>query len=298
MKYIITFIFLLSCTISHGQPYQSMFGQFSTKWTMWVAPALDLADMSIHEFWVEKDTIVNGHTYKRIKTTLHLEYDDFLLREDLDSGKVWYRQLQTSSEQKKICDTSELLLLDYNLKVGDTFVTLKNHFFPRIDTVQSVTIKNGRKHIVFKAYEPALQQNLEIIEGVGINRGFRYLSACNYYEFPLPADIFLLCSKKDDQTVYINDWSNSCFPLSVEGKPSIHPITIFPNPSSNIVSIIFKNPVSDQNVLLVINQVGQTVQREIIETGCNSKKIDISNLPNGVYHLIIPDKFITNIIKN
>ena len=60
-------------------------------------------------------------------------------------------------------------------------------------------------------------------------------------------------------------------------------ISLFPNPTSNNISINLENLKSDRAVIEIIDATGKLVYSEIINTA--SSQISVASLPTGIYHL-------------
>ena len=210
IKYVIIFVFLLAVQPTAAQPYQSIFANADgeTKWVfIWHNLSISLNDTA----FVEKDTTVNGIAYKKI-TTVGQNHDGsggWLMRENTDSGYVWFRSIKLRDPQ--LDDTTEQLAFRYDLDIGDTF-DISNSRLPKgsypdsFNVVDSVRYIGGLKHIYFKGkYSYYNNEPFTIIEGVGSNMGvlWKHMSptAMRYQ--------YLLCSYKNGQkTTYNNRYHN------------------------------------------------------------------------------------------
>src|SRR5690606_4658322 len=110
--------------------------------------------------YIEKDTVVNGIAYKKVITKSGTSvYGGGLLREDVNSGYVWYRDLQPTADP---LDTTERIAFRFDLNVGDTFDISNRErqpgSYPLTDNiVDSVKIVNGLKHIYFRGQFNSLE---------------------------------------------------------------------------------------------------------------------------------------------
>ena len=63
-------------------------------------------------------------------------------------------------------------------------------------------------------------------------------------------------------------------------------INIYPNPAKYEINIDLKKEIQGQ--LTITNQLGQIVKKHKIDG--NEMKLDITNIPSGIYHVNIIDK--------
>lgn len=269
-----------------SQPYQSLFGKNSTSWTiawrnLWQSAARD-------SVFVQKDTMVNGTAYKKLVIN-DPNYTGWLVREDTNSGKVWFRSIDYKSHPNP-SDTIERLIFNFDLKTGDTFqinnVAFHAAFSDESNIVDSVKIINEIKHIYFRA-KMSDGEVFEFIEGVGSNMGVIANS------FPtIMLGQYLLCSQKDGaNTGYVNKrYSGDCTPyLSViDNEKSQIAVSFYPNPGTEKVYITSAKNIT--SVRLFSND-GRLLKEMV---GNDIKEINIKNYPTGHYfvHLLSDDTVI------
>lgn len=294
-QFTLLVILLSLAQVAKAQPYQSMFANGDGE-TRWLIIWNNLWGWSTDTVVAEKDTMVNGFSYKKIAIEkLPNIIDRGLMREDMNTGKVWYWD---------IADSVERLAFDFSLDVGDTFdishfvescnFNYRWHNYPdSFNVVDSVRYINDLKYIYFKGhYEFYMLTNngqyvlndyepFTFIEGVGSNAGILWRQ-------PVPnlmAGQYLLCSYKSGQkTSFVNRFYNGqCFiptdieTLQIEGST----ITIYPNPSSGQVNI--RNSTNDKiNKIQIISQTGQLV-KEV--TFLEITSVEIEEIPAGYYYL-------------
>jgi hypothetical protein len=205
-KLIFSTCSLLISLLSFGQErYKSFISQGITKWA-YESPQ---DGCCIDEIDAYGDTIINQLAYKKLWTThflIQAHHTDAIQqwREyNVFSGSIKNVFIRQSSDASKLylLDTNEnieRLIVDMDLKVGDEFT----HPFPfEIDTVESITYKDERKHIHFKNIEPA-GRTLTFIEGIGPSR---YILSGTFVAGP-PYDNFLICYSNDSYFYRINDY--------------------------------------------------------------------------------------------
>ena len=151
--------------------YQSLFGNTNTSWNL---TRSNLGWAITDSIITTTDTIINGKTYQQI-TSYDLPSMQFpsnhkgFLREDVVQGKAWF----FSST-----DTTERLIMDLSLNVGDSFRIV--HSWSGLDDfflVDSVWVSGAKKHVRLDYYEGfghSGEESLTFIEGVGTTKGIGY----------------------------------------------------------------------------------------------------------------------------
>lgn len=108
-KYLFSLFAVLVCALSYGQMLR--FTESTNKWVEfhWEGPS--------YPIYYNSDTIIGGFTYQK---TSHL----YCVREDTVVKKVYARLMQATS----FTDTTEHVLYDYNLQLGDTVTDFVDTF--------------------------------------------------------------------------------------------------------------------------------------------------------------------------
>jgi uncharacterized delta-60 repeat protein len=77
--------------------------------------------------------------------------------------------------------------------------------------------------------------------------------------------------------------------VGVEEISTISEITLFPNPTQEILNIQFSSLQGKYTDVTILDVTGRIVQQEklLIGTGTNTSRINVSNLSNGLYSLVI-----------
>lgn len=241
-----------------------MFGTDSTKWTVLIST---FSGSSTIDYHFEKDTLINGIAYKKITSNAF----NFLFREDLNLGKVWYRQIG--------CDTSDFEYMNYALQKGDTFNIL-SLATDTLEIVDTTYISNNRKHIRFKLYNYGVKEHLEFIEGIGTNYGLEYKTNCTAGY----GDVYLMCAYQNGVQVFSNKlYNGNCYPSNIEKLARTNDVLIYPNPATNYLTF-----TGDQKVLgyYIVNTLGQKLLYRVI-AGYANDQINISSLPAGIYTISI-----------
>jgi Secretion system C-terminal sorting domain len=263
------------------------------------------------------DTVINGNTYRKVNDYY---YDDFntlpyaYLRED--SGRVYmkydaeiYTPLYSPSLHSTayISDTTEFVLYDFTLQVGDTFTTRiykcgLSFFINEGDSItynqpfvlvsiDTVTFNNSALRKKY-SLEPIINWNsnqyfgpdLEWIEGIGSIGTFFYnelnfMSGCGG-DFGF-RNFAIACYTLNDTILW--GVENCILPTAVNENIAKENTKVFPNPVEDLLTI--KSPINYTNYA-VYNTLGSVVQSGTISTN----SIDFSALSNGIYILSLIDK--------
>jgi hypothetical protein len=289
MKHLIPItigLFLIFISPDAQAQYASIFGQTSTQWVFeWHNLEIDEQDT----VYVSKDTFAFGHNWKKIGLK---KYPNFfsgaLVREDTTIGKVWYKGLEFNNS---IDDTLEFLAFDFDLNKNDTF-NIDNMYAGKFgtstfeNTVDSVYYINDNKYIRFNWILYAgfpFTEKFTLIESIGGIMGILF----KQYSGGLQAQ-YLLCAYKDGvQTFYQNKRHNgNCNIYGANGINEIKKnkdfVAIYPNPSNDKLNVELKSNSYQIKNSQIMDMLGR-----IINSNGSIKKLNISNLPNGIYQLKI-----------
>lgn len=274
----------------------------------------DLAGTEIDGSYYDKgDTVVNNIHYRKVnfKYTYFGRWAMFgplgyfhgdklycLLRNDKINKKVYsIKQHISLFAANGIPDSTETLLYDFNLKVGDVYpVTVDN---PILDTslyiyaIDTITDCYNIKRAVYQTSHYAGSTYYSIIQGIGNGAGFG--NDFEKYEDHLRHN-GLTCFKYDSVGMSITNsfifsiefWPTACnkhiyTSLTTEISKEIK---IFPNPITSTFSIDIPD---EEATFTLINTLGQS--QEINGFRENGQwKFDISNMNSGIYYL----KILTN----
>lgn len=262
MKHLlfISLLFLLAgLAASHAQPYQPMLGDSTTIWNL----SRGIPDCYTFDslYTTGEDTTINGETYKVVNW---FTWVDGGIREDTITGKAWYR---TTS------DTSEYLIMDLALNVGDSFL-VKDSYQSYNVAVDSVYLVSGKKHIRLDhwLYMGQVQEKLEFIEGTGPTAGILYQTD---YGWNYNYNNYLFCHFKDTGITYSNaGFNGDCHPICV-GIDEIsknNTLQIYPNPTSGIFTV-----QGATGEIQVFDLFGRLVLTS------TEAEVDMSSHPTGIY---------------
>ena len=177
----------------------------------------------------------------------------------------------------------DFLIMDLNLSVNDTFNTRDEYGSSLELIVDSVFVKNGRKHVCFNrcigtGFGSYQQERMMFIEGVGPNWGLRereVIYASPFY-FICKYNGDSLCYAVSDEVFENCDFRSPCNDAIEEEKlPSP---SIYPNP----FSVSFMVECSEANTqFLIYDEMGRVCLKKHLLTG--SYFIDMQKYPSGYY---------------
>lgn len=210
------------------------------------------------------DTIIGSYTYHILNGGSEGAY-----RNDDTARKVYY---------VPPLDTTEVLLYDFSLQVGDTFKipTVFTYCFDSIGVVASIdSVLIGaqyRRRINFSVIWDIIAPH---IEGIGSTSGL-----LEYYNICFEYGCYLICFKQND-TIY---WGNEiqCQPWANEVnyyEQSNREILLYPNPSIGVLTI------QGNYELPAVMELYDITGRKVLQLAINNEQltIDVSHLSKGLY---------------
>jgi hypothetical protein len=254
-------------------------------WDIYLRPSEpDLRETRFNRYTMDGDTVIGGKTYNKIycssyvytyppqKLTITKLGYCFGIRQDIATKRV-YRTLSSNNT------TIDTLLFDFNLQIGDTvtrtFTTRPSNANQVVTSIDSITF-SGKKYKRF--HLKGTMSDAALIEGVGSTNG---LIEYNEGSFEAANLLSAFCN---------SEHSDCSTPLALniqEADDDIYPISVFPNPASDYITIRFKNEVNKYNIILT-----DVLGKEILQLNGNGKEVSLSRnqLKNGVYLLKVADE--------
>jgi hypothetical protein len=228
-------------------------------------------------FKIDGDTLIAQVTYWKIYKTgiIYLETSTVSYRHQYfgavrEAGnKVFYIEKNKSTEQ---------LLYDYNLNVGDVITGLvaKDH---QVDSIG--LLDDGRKvFYLSKSMLHAMDQI--IVEGIGSSGGYFNEPPVGHYMFN---DSYLVCYTEDGASKFswVDYFEIGCSDdVSVKDQEEWNNpgILVFPNPAQKTITISAKNNLSSTK-FDIYTILGKQVMTGSI--GKDALTLDIEKLDNGLY---------------
>jgi hypothetical protein len=269
---------LFTALAINAQPYQSVFGPDTTKWTSyWCSFG---APTYYTVFVTNSDTTtINGESY-RIAYSYDVCYPENIsilgyMREDTLSGKLWHLPNYESLK--------EFLAMDLGLQKADTF-NIENLPFGRSGSfiiVDSVYFEEGKKTILLKKVNSWCLKNGELlfIEGIGPGYGLEQ-------KWSGPADA-LLFKHHNDSLVYTSPSFEEFAPVSkwcLSSTEQNRTEPLFEIKSVNNTSVeLFIGEGNQQTALAVFDFSGRLILRQPLTEGINS--IEIGKKGQYIFHI-------------
>lgn len=85
-----------------------------------------------------------------------------------------------------------------------------------------------------------------------------------------------------------DDWQVVSSIIDIESK--MEEIVLYPNPSNNLIHLIFKTPLNELCQISILNSMGQVIQIESMIQGLSQHSINVADIPNGLYFVKILSK--------
>ncbi len=290
---IITACYFIISFTAQSQTYKP----FPTDSAVWGFNQTGPSGTSYVKEKVKGDTLLGGKNYHKVYSQTNLLtgfYREF--------GKKIYSKINSYA------DTSEILIYDFNLNVGDTFYDKRTHpslgsfkykYVLTAITTTSLTT-DVRKQYTFSSagYQgPAnIYSNLGSacnfywIEGIGslsgiFNNRDALIEGTECYIAALISNAsfsYLKCFEHKN----VQFMSQSCLILNQKEINNDLTFKIYPNPSNSFLNIELENFSAPKNLTVkLVNLLGQIV------LDCKQEKtLNISSLKNGIYFLQLFDK--------
>ena len=279
------YLFLLFASFQTAQAQYKPLPMQNAEWYQYggiallSCPTCTLVD---YKYYSDGDTLINSQTYVKIKKVEVPSINDLSLfptytgaiRQDTLNKKIYV--VLTDS-------TTEHILYDFSLQVGDTNNSVlhtlasdclgyNTETLYLIDTIQV----NGNDHRVFHFQGSCTANGVNYIEGIGSDFGLLFPNLMDMEESHLN------CLKINNQTYYPYANANCTLPdtASIKDSDLLLEISIYPNPSSDILTISMPENIL-RNKALLFDASGREVQQFYLNSGENHLKLN--GLENGVY---------------
>jgi len=326
-------LYILICNMSYSQEYTPF--KSNCVWSV-----------NTFKYMTYGDTIINNKTYLKVYRQMETSPFEFdvskanyfcAIRNDTATKRVYgiYRDpvwvcYNGHNQLFKSTDTTEFLLYDFALKLGDTIsvasfecvdrtleieinkitrvpsitiaVASNNNFYiSDVDSIIHMNDSTERKRILIKGNNDMFLTSQFWIEGIGSSMGMLSTTDCYVWDMP---HLHFLCYQEDSFLMYQTpvkefDSNADCYDVSFGGsiaeKKLETAITIYPNPASNNLTLSTKNmALINHSIISICNLLGQEVRR--VPLNQPQITIDLSTLYNGFYiiHTIKENKKINS----
>lgn len=235
------------------------------------------------------DTIVNNIEYTKLNFRLMDAYSTSeglygLLREE--NKKIYFKIIH-EDVLAFMEDTSEFILYDFNLNIGDSFQIVDsygNEYSTIVLDSDSVQLHNGeyRARLLLDEIDN-ICGSMEWIEGIGNVAYHPFYSNFVCFEHSLN----FLCYHANNDTL----WGECPVIANVDEIKNDYIAEVYPNPSKNELNITDKS--FENSKYLIISTSGIVM---LSGTVINSK-INIQSIANGIYYLAILEDDKRSILK-
>lgn len=313
MKLKFHFVLLVFCTVYFESKSQGTadFPDSNYRWNIYYDVSnFELAPRSWVDgsFYDKGDSIVQNKHYRKIYFKYTYFGDDYywgpkgywygddlycLIRNDKQEKKCYIiRQNFSCNIFSNQQDSTEHLLYDFNLKVGDVYpVTIHNTHIDTniyIKSIDTIIDPFNVKRATYSINNLNYMNKTNLIQGIGSVAGIHF--GVEYINNNVKS-VFQKCFKNNNVEISFNYSDLNNITLSNSScnqhiytfiqSEKIKNLNVFPNPSNKNISI----DIVDPNLTFTMNNViGQT--QNIICSYTNGKwNFDISNLTEGIYFL-------------
>lgn len=216
-------------------------------------------------YFMEGDTTIGGEVYSKLHGLSMHEY----LGAVRDTGRKVYYLPEGAS--------GEILVMDFNVQLNDTVhiaITTGDTIMYAVTVDSGVYFGAYRKHVTLQSTSSIYKKDW--IEGVGTTGGFSTLP--DAYTASLSHGYHLMCFETSTSSLSYPDWISGCF-LDVEESPDFVPVSVYPNPASQIVTVLIPGEEEEKTDVSIYDLSGIKVMQ------CSKTTIDIRSLPAAVYIL-------------
>ena len=273
MNKVITILLLLLLTnLCHGQ-----IPNFFADGSRWVydthtdsEPGAVWDNSSEEQIIINGDTAINEHTYHKLFTTVHRTVEVFqpptyyhyydsigptFLRYDTTLRRVYYLLAP---------DSTEKLIYDFELQVGDT-LPMQSEYFPfstvrLIDTVTVFGVSLRRFFLTDESQVTAVGRNF-IVEGIGGSNGLTfYQPEATLLSGGIPMTVINCFQYQDsiyapyDGECPFIDFISAVTPISEN-----HTLTVNPNPTHNVFTVNISEELLGA-ICTIVDCVGRVIQ--------------------------------------
>jgi hypothetical protein len=269
--------YLIANTLVKAQAYIP-FAKNGKMWTEYWYEG-DLPYHGINSFIMQGDTIINSKTYKKVNGNSYYEYNFVrYIFEDTLNKKVYYYDF---THQK------DSLIYDFNLQVGDTFISMIMWYPMGYDTCKSIVTGIDTEYFAgtnrlkinlgyLNRFDGTIMGIYTWYEGIGcllgvFNNSYSYFLTGGYYSE-------MLCYFEDSTLLYHDsNVLDTCFG-STQIK-ELQPEKLINSHFSN--NILYINPAKPTYYTLSVYDLFGRIIKETTATG--NIEVNLSALQHGLY---------------
>ncbi len=238
----------------------------------------------LYSILISGDTIIQSQTYHKLDIPYIKSNNSGICDHKMNGYQGAFRQDKVNRKVYFIrpSETTEQLLYDFTLQVGDTVKGVLASFTGYSDTVKSIdSVQVGdtyrKRWIINSCY------NINLIEGIGSTYGLINPSPGCATDL---MDYSLTCFQQNSESLY-PDFKTNCDLISSSGPVNMisDQVIVYPNPSDGLITIEL-NEEGSYSIQLVDILGNILLVKEINK----QQKTEICDTPSGMYFLRIIDK--------
>ena len=286
MKRIIEIVlFLMIIELTLGQQQLCFAINPSSKWKVSITENSMAADETI-VYYINSDTMINSGDYHKLFKSGIFYFDEPYYYSHVYAGAL--RDSENKFYFIKKEETSEILLFDFNLKLGDTIRSEigKGRIVNKVDT-----LPNGRRRFYsFPSICGGCCPVPVLIEGIGHFGGLLEDPPCNHIGFHQNK---LLCYSENGNIIYQkekNPGYNCDLSVSAPDIPKNNiSLNIYPVPAKDLITIECSDIKFDIADVKIYNVQGIEILSKKVNNirATHRINLDVSGLEKGIYVLKI-----------
>jgi hypothetical protein len=277
--YLLTIIF---CSSQHQSCYAI---DPTSRWKINITNDTRSNILETYIYFIDHDTIINSVTfYKLYRSGVFYFTNPYYYYSHAYIGAI--RDFENRFYFIRKEETLEKLLIDFNLKLGDTIHSIigKDRIVNLLDTLNDGRKRFGSIPFICGGCCPTPV----LIEGIGHTDGLIEDPSCNH---PGYNNNILICYSENGNTIYQNEnnTGNNCdLSVSVPGKPvNDTKLKIYPVPAKNTITV--ETPENQDCFRVEIYDLQGSIKysKNIRITNGKKTNIDISALNDGIYVITV-----------
>lgn len=285
-KHLYLFLLFISGGILFGQSTYISFPDSNARWNEQhvyggAYPCIQVRDL---EIFIEKDTLINTHTYKKLGCHEHFYINAypgcFNTTQYYSDWFFGYYRNDTAAKKVFILQNNiDTLLYDFSKTTSDTVQTAFGPYV--IDSVTTMIYGNINRNVQYANWyleSGSAAAHVRIIEGIGSDQGL----------FPSPWNWEgmdeLQCFSQEDQKIY-PDTNGVCQHINSLPVHQRNEVKLFPNPVTNMLTVSGFELKGNLTVKMY-DFTGKPVK----ESHPGSTTIYVSDLGAGIYFVEISNQ--------
>jgi hypothetical protein len=280
LHYKLCFLFLLFASSIFSQVIPIM-PDSSATWTTsiwsWAWP-WQYHLLYVDQLQIGNDTLISDKLYKRVGLGFFRVEDE----------KVFYKGEIPFAIGSP--DSTEILLYDFGLQVGDTFA-LTEEYIITVSSIDSIML-NGVNYEKINFADAYNNQGVDGLSPIGppfteycwikgIGSALGFFPYFPYFE----SEIQFNCFTKNGEAILLNiETGGTCDNVGLAKVPKDKEIILYPNPSSGIIYLKSDDPMKQ---VTIYDFMGRVLSVE--PPSGNPQNINLSYLKGGIYYLSVSE---------